>query len=304
MIAALAGIVAGDAWISARGIEQREAAGPAMLLWCGLPITLLVLLLIIPATYEMGRLCRAGGLQPSVHWAAFVSAGLVLLPWIEMQEQLTSLQLAAPGPARAAPLATVWLAGGLLGAAVVVLGRRTTEKALTHTAVTVFIFMYIGVLASFAVRIRCLWPGPAGAAIIVYYLLTVKSGDIGAFFVGRSFGRRKLAPWLSPGKTVEGAAGAIAAAALVGLAGMAAWNAPLLGSPAPLTLTQGLLFGVVMAVAGHVGDLVESAMKRDTGIKDSGAVVPAFGGLLDILDSPLFTAPLAWWLLTSWAPIG
>jgi phosphatidate cytidylyltransferase len=192
-----------------------------------------------------------------------------------------------------------WLTGGLLGACLVMLARKTTERALTNMALTVFIILYLGLLGSFAVRIRCLYMGPAGAALVVYFILTVKSSDIGAFFTGRAFGRHKLIPWLSPGKTIEGAVGAVLFSALVGAGGMLLWQRfPALGVP-PLGLTQALLFGAVMAVAGHLGDLVESAFKRDMGVKDSGQLVPAFGGLLDILDSPLFTAPIAWFWFTT-----
>jgi phosphatidate cytidylyltransferase len=65
-------------------------------------------------------------------------------------------------------------------------------------------------------------------------------------------------------------------------------------------MAQAAIFGLLMAIFGHLGDLVESAIKRDIGQKDSARVVPAFGGLLDIIDSPLFTAPVAWWVLTNW----
>jgi phosphatidate cytidylyltransferase len=170
-------------------------------------------------------------------------------------------------------------------------------------AVTMFLILYLGLLGSFAVRIRCMDRGPGGAALIVYFILTVKSSDIGAYFTGMAFGKHKLIPWLSPGKTVEGAVGAVAFAAVIGAAGMLLWRAfPALG-PAPFSLPQALVFGAVMAITGHMGDLTESAFKRDGGAKDSGQVIPAFGGLLDLLDSPLFTAPIAWALLTIWSLI-
>src|SRR5205085_511790 len=138
------------------------------------------------------------------------------------------------------------------------------------------------------------------------------------------FGRHKLVPWLSPGKTWEGAAGAVFGSVLMAELGMWVWrwNAAGHGGPAlhvhpfgpggpavhgettlaaaPLTIAQAAVFGVLMAVFGHIGDLVESAIKRNVGTKDSAHVVPAFGGLLDILDSPLFAAPVALWFLAIW----
>ncbi len=325
MIAALCGIVALDATLSARWP-----------LLCALPVTLLVVFLAILASYELGRLVSGNAergtanaelipqsvvssYQPVTHWAAFVAAGVTLIPWIEMQQErgliaswLTTINSGASGgvalvsaPPRALPisLTMLWLTGGFMGTCLAVLGRKTTAQAVANMAVTLFIICYIGLLASFAVRVRCLWPGPAGAAILVYVLLTVKSGDIGAYFIGSWLGRHKLAPWLSPGKTIEGAVGSILAAAGVAVLGMSLWQRDGRLGAMPLNVTQAIIFGCFMAISGHLGDLLESAIKRDVGSKDSGRVVPAFGGLLDLIDSPLLAAPVAWWLLTMWTGV-
>ncbi|MHC4671911.1 MAG: phosphatidate cytidylyltransferase, partial [Planctomycetota bacterium] len=160
-------------------------------------------------------------------------------------------------------------------------------------------------LGSFAVRVRCLRPGPAGAGLLIFYILTVKFGDIGAYFCGKLFGKNKLAPWLSPGKTVEGFLGGLLFSAVISVGVMALWQMwPGVLGGAPLNIVQAIVFGAVMAVAGHLGDLVESAIKRDVGTKDSGSVIPSFGGLLDLLDSPLFAGPFAWLLLTFWGGLG
>ena len=141
--------------------------------------------------------------------------------------------------------------------------------------------------------------------MLIVFLAVVKSGDMGAFFAGKLLGKRKLVPWLSPGKTVEGALGALVLAAGVSVGLMALWSRveQTLG-PRPVNVAQALVFGIVMAIVGHLGDLTESLIKRDVGSKDSAQVVPAFGGLLDLVDSPLFAAPVAWWLLTLWQRIG
>ena len=295
MIAAIVGIVVLDAWLSKTALV-KAAGEPTVLLRCALPITLLVVFLAVLATYEMARLCQSAGFRPAVHWAALVSAGLAFIPWLEMQNLGSRVVLPIN-------LSLWWITGGLLGTCLALLLRQTTERALSNMALTVFSMAYLGLLGSFAVRIRCLQMGPAGAALVVYFILTVKSSDIGAFFTGRAVGRHKLIPWLSPGKTIEGAAGAVVIASVVAACGMLLWRQfPSLG-PAPLGFAQALLFGAVMAVAGHLGDLIESAFKRDMGVKDSGQVVPAFGGLLDILDSPLFSAPIAWFWFTTAAAI-
>src|SRR4030095_12299813 len=110
-------------------------------------------------------------------------------------------------------LTTIWLAGGLLVTCLAVLGRKTTVQAIGNMASTLFIILYVGLLASFAVRVRLIWPGAAGAAVLVYTLLTVKCSDIGAYFVGSAIGRHKLVPWVSPGKTTGGPIGVLTASA-------------------------------------------------------------------------------------------
>lgn len=305
MIAAIVGLVALDAWLASQDVVVPSAPGTTggamdAALGSGLPLVILVTVLVFFATLEMGKLCRGGGYRPATLWAAFVSVGLVLGPWIEMLGQVAGLETPLNVSGRL-PLTLLWLTGGVIGAAMVILGRKTTEKALPNLAITTLMILYLGLLGSFAVRIRCLDPGPAGAVLLVYFILTVKSGDIGAYFTGKFFGRNKLAPWLSPGKTVEGFLGALVVT--VAVAASALWLGPVLGGESrlfPHAWAQVFVFGIVIAISGHLGDLVESAYKRDAGAKDSASLIPAFGGLLDVVDSPLVAAPFAWGLLTYW----
>ena len=119
--------------------------------------------------------------------------------------------------------------------------------------------------------------------------------DTGAYFVGRSVGRHKLIPSVSPGKSVEGALGGLV------LAIVAAWlyERTVLVPVAHLAFVPGaaLLFGAVVSAAAQVGDLAESLIKREAGVKDSSHVIPGHGGVLDRLDSLLFVLPTAYWLL-------
>ena len=120
-------------------------------------------------------------------------------------------------------------------------------------------------------------------------VLVIKMGDIGAYFTGMTMGRRKLIPWLSPGKTIEGAIGALvwggAAGAILAMA------------TGVLSIPMGIVGGVLLAGFGAVGDLVESLLKREAGAKDSGDSLPGMGGLLDVLDSLLLTGPIAWLII-------
>jgi len=308
MIAAVGGLATLDGWLSARGLggpAVRTGFDAASGVFCGLPLALLVMVLVVLGSYELGELCRAGGYKPVTHWAAFVGAGLTIVPWVEMQRRVGPAGSLTPLAPVDLSLTVLWLTGGVLGASLAVLARKTTERAIGNLGATLLIVLYLGLLGSFVVRIRCLGVGPSGSALVAFFILTVKSGDIGAFFAGKLLGKHKLVPWLSPGKTIEGVVGAAVLASLVAVGGMALWD--LLGrvlGPPPLSFAQAIVFGLLMAVAGHLGDLLESAIKRDAGIKDSGRIVPAFGGFLDVVDSPLPAAPIAWWLLTIRGPFG
>jgi phosphatidate cytidylyltransferase len=122
-----------------------------------------------------------------------------------------------------------------------------------------------------------------GPQIVLWLVLLVIAADVGAYFAGRSFGRRKLAPRVSPGKTLEGALGGIAAVALTAWAGAAHF-----GLPQPAVVA----FCCAIGVFSIVGDLTESMFKRAAGLKDSGALLPGHGGLLDRIDSVTAAAPL------------
>jgi phosphatidate cytidylyltransferase len=129
-----------------------------------------------------------------------------------------------------------------------------------------------------------------GAAWIVTALLVTFASDTCAYFTGRAIGRRRLAPAISPGKTVEGAAGGLLGALITG-----ALLVALLGLP--ISLGMGALIGALGGIAGQMGDLAESLIKRQTGVKDSGHIIPGHGGILDRTDSLLFTIPVIYYLV-------
>jgi phosphatidate cytidylyltransferase len=122
-----------------------------------------------------------------------------------------------------------------------------------------------------------------GPQIVLWLVLLVIAADIGAYFAGRSWGRRKLAPRVSPGKTWEGALGGLAMVALVALGGAAHFDLPMVSS---------VVFGCAVGMYSIIGDLTESMFKRAAGLKDSGALLPGHGGLLDRIDSVTAAAPL------------
>ncbi len=169
---------------------------------------------------------------------------------------------------------------------------RTVEGAVAAAGGTLLSFVYLGLMFGFVLAIR----REHSAWVLLWVLLTTKSCDIGAYFTGVSIGRHKLIVWLSPGKTWEGLFGGVAMAALIGGLGMWLLRATVdSGAPAAWI---GAAAGAVFGLVGQLGDLVASLFKRDAGLKDASRLLPGFGGVLDVLDSPLLTAPVAyWWLL-------
>ncbi|MDQ3697692.1 MAG: phosphatidate cytidylyltransferase [Gemmatimonadota bacterium] len=177
--------------------------------------------------------------------------------------------------------------------------RGPGGRPLASVAVTLTGIVYTGGMLSFAYALRYhpyAVGRSAGAAVLLLPLLLTWSADTGGYFVGRRFGRRKLMPAVSPGKTVEGAAGGLVIAMLF------AWlyERHVLIPHAQLSFSPGaiLLFGAVVSVAAVVGDLAESLIKREAGVKDASRIIPGHGGVLDRIDSLLFVLPMSYWLLT------
>ncbi len=148
--------------------------------------------------------------------------------------------------------------------------------------------VYVPLLFSYVLLVRGL---PQGLYWLFLTLAVTWAGDTGAYFAGRAFGRTKLFERVSPKKTWEGAAGGF----LFSIAFACAFKALFLPS---LTWGQAVLLGALLDVVGVLGDLVESMFKRAFGVKDSGWIMPGHGGILDRIDSLLFTAPLTWVLVT------
>ncbi|MBQ2849747.1 MAG: CDP-archaeol synthase [Thermoguttaceae bacterium] len=156
----------------------------------------------------------------------------------------------------------------------------------------VFAIVYVGLLGSFLVMLRIAYGVPALVSMIV----VAKLCDVGAYTVGRLIGRHKMAPSLSPGKTIEGAVGGIAFAILGAWLSVAVLFPAATGEPSQTTWIGVVIYGLAVGLAGMLGDLAESLIKRDVMRKDSGTNVPGFGGFLDIYDSLLLAAPVAFGL--------
>ncbi|MGA9667675.1 MAG: phosphatidate cytidylyltransferase [Terracidiphilus sp.] len=170
------------------------------------------------------------------------------------------------------------------------------ERMLPDTSSAIFCLLYVGFTLSTIPLLREQSNGPS---LIIFLLCVVWMGDIAALYVGRAWGRHKMAPTLSPNKTWEGAIGSLAGSLVAagGLWSLAAWLETW-GSARlsyPDEVWYWLVLAVVVNAAAQVGDLAESALKRSAGVKDSGVLVPGHGGVLDRIDALLLAAPVLWY---------
>ncbi len=283
-------------WADAVGV------GGARPVWWLLPLAVLVAL---RGTAESAGLFAARGVH--VRWGVVMAATVAIV-----------LSAAAGGAAFAAastlsPLGTLgWTALACAAACGLVIaaeipGYRPGDGALDRVTAGTFIALGLGLPLAFMVALRLLCveslgpeergPGHLGVLPLVSLIAVVKAGDILAYIVGSLVGRTKMAPLLSPGKTWEGAVGSLAGSLLAAWlvfeqAGFVAQARPWGGWP---------VFGLAVGIAGMVGDLAESLVKRELGAKDSGRILGGLGGVLDLIDSLAFAAPVAWllWVASS-----
>ena len=231
----------------------------------------LVALLAIPAQIELSRLAAAKGLKIFLPVSIIAS---ILFATASYWPQIAEF-----------PLETYLILLSAFVLLTLVLYQYLscgTSAVMANCGANYFSIAYLGLLSSFCVTIRIEF----GLWHLLMFVLVVKSADIGAYAIGTMFGKHKFSPKISPGKSWEGMGGAMAAAMLVAIGfalgcGIMPW-------------LSAIVFGVCFAFIGQMGDLVESMMKRDAEQKDSGHKVPGFGGVLDIIDSPLVAAPFAY----------
>lgn len=255
-------------------------------LWLGdAALTTLVSVLSAIAAWELFRIARAAGYTPLARLGIVMAA---VLPLVVHAQRLGLVRVPFTVPVLVL----------LVTLAVALFRRAPAERPLGAAAITLLGVGYTGGLLSFAYTLRhfdYVIGATAGLVVVGFPLFVTWATDIGAYFVGRAVGGRKLMPSISPGKTVSGAVGGLLSAVLV------AWvyHRVALVPYAQLALRPLALVGVALALsaAGQVGDLVESQLKREGNVKDSSHLLPGHGGILDRLDSLLFTFPLAYVLL-------
>jgi len=249
----------------------------------GTILSLAIALLLVLAAREIGKLSRAAGTD-TLPVSAIV--GAVLIGTMPFWRQLSMIAYDLDG---------LWIVPGLILAVVFLeqMMRRRVEGAFARVAATMLAIFYLGIGAAAILTIRMDW----GVGVLALFLAAVKGTDMGAYFTGALIGRHKLIPWLSPGKSWEGLIGGLAAAAGASVLVTWAFRERPQAFYLDLPLRKAAVFGVVIGLAGQFGDLCESLLKRSAQVKDSGALVPEFGGVLDVLDSLLIAAPAAYLVL-------
>ncbi|UCC47454.1 MAG: phosphatidate cytidylyltransferase [Gemmatimonadota bacterium] len=269
------------------GDELRKRVAVALI---GIPVA--VILAYLGGYWLAAFLALMAGLAAWEFCAMYRQHGLPAAPSVAGPLALAYVLIAAGLSVEGFAMSVAVMSLGV-GAAMMIMTPPASRPGLT-VMVTVFAAAYTGLSLAFAVWLRALGggaPGWHGAAVLFLPVAVTWFGDTAAYFGGRAFGRRKLAPAISPAKTWEGAIAGFLAAA-----GGALLYAELTRSLVTWTLSWGELlgFGVAVALAGQVGDLFESRFKRDCGVKDSSALLPGHGGILDRLDSLLFVFPVGY----------
>lgn len=257
-----------------------------------------VVLITVLALHEFYQLIEAKGAEPLRLFGTLAGAAVPVVAYVGSEYH-----------------ATVLMSAVLLGLMVAQLGKAQIAESLASISGTFFGVFYVGWLLSHVVVLRD-FHGTArgrfgdqavagmdpdvGAFYLFFTIAVVIAGDAGAYFAGRAYGRRKLAPSISPGKTVEGALGALAAGVGMALGCKAFFDAWRPGLSAELDFVTCGILGLVLAIVGIVGDLVESLLKRDAQVKDTGSLLPGTGGVLDRIDSNLLAIPVMYYLLLAY----
>jgi phosphatidate cytidylyltransferase len=232
---------------------------------------ILVSLLAIPAQLELSKLAALKNLKIFLP-VTIIASILFATYWYWQQFTKIPNEICLP-------ILTVFV---LLALLLYQYMRFGVSSVLANCGVSYFSILYLGLLSSFSVAIRIefgLWQ-------LLMFVFVIKSADIGAYAIGTLYGKHKFSPKLSPGKSWEGMGGAVGAAILVAIGFAAIFDI--------ISLWLAVIFGFCFAFIGQIGDLVESMLKRDAEQKDSANKVPGFGGILDIIDSPLVAAPFAY----------
>jgi phosphatidate cytidylyltransferase len=244
--------------------------------WLAPLFVVLALSAMVLGLYEFWLLAKRRGIKPDVVVGFAGAAALFTVFYFDRPHEV--------------PLLLLLILPGLTIAALVAAMLRGApfENMIASVGATVLGVMYVALLGGHLVAVRMGFEQQRAAHLLGFFFLVIMGSDTGAYYTGRAFGRHKLAPAISPGKTWEGAIGGMVASLLMAAVAHY-WFFP------ELPLKIALPLAAVMNILGVLGDLTESALKRGAGAKDAAQILPGHGGLLDRLDSLLFNAPVLYY---------
>lgn len=240
----------------------------------------IMLLLAGAGLVEFYDLLTRRGLVCFKGWGVFGGLFLMVSTFIYLSPRV------AP-PSKANDFETSILIIFVLGLCVRQFLSRKNPAGLLAISTTLFGLMYVPWLLNFIQKIN-FFPGINGRYYVLYFILVTKFSDMGAYLIGSLFGKHKMIPRISPGKTWEGFAGALLISTLASVVFERLAQSHLAG----MNWIHALVLGVILGAAAVLGDLIESLFKREASVKDSGRLFPGIGGILDLMDSLLFNAPL------------
>jgi len=259
-------------------------ASVAIVYWGDWALAIALSVLAALAAWEFFRMARETGALP-LEPAGIALAALFPIAVHAQRLGLYTLSLTAiVAMALVLFASTIWL-------------RGPTGKPVSSVSITAFGVLYAGVFSYiYALRYHDYAVGAAaGTALVFLPIFLTWTTDVGAYAFGRMFGRKKLIPSVSPGKTVEGAVGGLGLTIVICLLYVRFILMPY--AQLGLTIQGAVLFAIVVSVAAQTGDLAESLLKREAGVKDSSSILPGHGGILDRFDALLFVMPIAFLLL-------
>jgi phosphatidate cytidylyltransferase len=241
------------------------------IIWFGEPwFSILMIIMAGLASFEFYRMAGLAGIRPLAYFGIAWVVLLVVSPHIPCESTLVMLVTSA------ILISLIWL-----------LFRYPRDQAFTSWSWTMAGILYIGWMLSYWVLLRGL---ESGRELVFLAMLTTFANDTGSFFIGRTWGKHYLAPSISSAKTWEGAVGGILSSIVVALILNTIFKMP-------FNYWQIAIAGIVISIFAQLGDLVESLLKRNTGVKDAGKLVPGHGGILDRVDSLIFTGVIVYYLV-------
>jgi phosphatidate cytidylyltransferase len=240
--------------------------------WKEFPFYIVIIIIALLGLRELYSMAHKQGYKPSYILGSILTLYFIFISIYDIYSLNYSIK-------------NVFITFFIILSFVVQLFKKDYSKVLTEISITIFGSIYLGYLFSFLLKIKDL---PNGNYFLISLLIITWANDSGAYLIGTKLGKNKIFPKISPKKTIEGSIGGI----IFGIAGTFALKGWL-----SLTFNELLFLGLIISIIAQLGDLFESILKRGSGIKDSGTLVPGHGGILDCLDSLIFTAPVFYYCI-------